>query len=79
MPYSLVWSPSPSLACQPTLTQAVLPLVAEGKNANYISAGACDSGHWHFDTCDRNDRSYYFPVAAARVAVREKSPTVLGS
>jgi hypothetical protein len=36
--------------------------VAEGKNANYTSAGACDSGHWHFDTCDRNDRSYYFPV-----------------
>jgi hypothetical protein len=36
--------------------------VAEGKNANYPSARACDSGHWHFDTCDRNDRSVYYPV-----------------
>jgi hypothetical protein len=36
--------------------------VAEGKNANYPNASACDSGHWHFDTCDRNNRSIYFPV-----------------
>jgi hypothetical protein len=39
--------------------------VAEGKNANYPSRAACDSGHWHFDTCDRNDRSYKFPVLSA--------------
>lgn len=39
--------------------------VAEGKNANYRSRAACDSGHWHFDTCDRNDRSYRFPVLSA--------------
>lgn len=36
--------------------------VAEGKNANYPSRSACDRGHWHFDTCDRNDRSVRFPV-----------------
>ncbi|MEX2049156.1 MAG: hypothetical protein WEB90_06235 [Gemmatimonadota bacterium] len=40
--------------------------VAEGKNANYPSRAACDSGHWHFDTCDRNDRSYRFPVESER-------------
>ena len=33
---------------------AVLVWVAEGKNANYRTKSACDSGHWHFDTCDRN-------------------------
>jgi hypothetical protein len=36
--------------------------VAEGKNANYRSRSSCDSGHWHFDTCDRNDRSQRFPI-----------------
>ena len=39
--------------------------VAEGKNANYRSRAACDSGHWRFDTCDRNDRSYRFPIRSA--------------
>jgi len=36
--------------------------VAEGKNANYVSQGACDSGHWHYDTCDRNDRHVAYPA-----------------
>lgn len=36
--------------------------VAEGKNANYPSKEDCDSGHWGFDTCDRNNRAYRFPV-----------------
>jgi hypothetical protein len=40
--------------------------VAEGKNANYPSKGACDSGHWGFDTCDRNARRFRFPVVSAR-------------
>jgi hypothetical protein len=39
--------------------------VAEGKNANYRSRSACDSGHWHFDTCDRNDRSLRFPIQSS--------------
>jgi hypothetical protein len=39
--------------------------VAEGKNANYVSRSACDSGHWRFDTCDRNDRSVRFPVVSS--------------
>lgn len=42
--------------------RAVVVWVAEGKNANYPSKSACDSGHWHFDTCDRNGRAYRFPV-----------------
>ncbi len=28
--------------------------VAEGKNAHYPSRGACESGHWFYDTCERN-------------------------
>jgi hypothetical protein len=44
------------------LERAPFVWVAEGKNANYPSRAACDTGHWHFDTCDRNDRSYRFPV-----------------
>jgi hypothetical protein len=36
--------------------------VAEGKNANYPSKSACDSGHWNFDTCDRNGHEVRFPV-----------------
>ena len=40
--------------------------VAEGKNANYPSRDACESGHWGFDTCDRNDRRFRFPVQSPR-------------
>ena len=40
--------------------------VAEGKNANYVSREACDSGHWFYDTCDRNRTTMRFPVAEAR-------------
>jgi hypothetical protein len=40
--------------------------VAEGKNANYPTKAACDSGHWGFDTCDRNTRAFRFPVDAPR-------------
>lgn len=40
--------------------------VAEGKNAHYPSRRACDTGHWAFDTCDRNGTAYPFPVAAGR-------------
>lgn len=40
--------------------------VAEGKNGNYPSKAACDSGHWGYDTCDRNTMAYRFPVASAR-------------
>lgn len=36
--------------------------VAEGKNANYPSKSACDSGHLQFDTCDKNGRAFLFPV-----------------
>ncbi|MEQ1855807.1 MAG: hypothetical protein ABL963_05000 [Longimicrobiales bacterium] len=39
--------------------------VAEGKNANYRSRSACDSGHWYFDTCDRNERSTRFPITSS--------------
>lgn len=39
--------------------------VAEGKNANYPSRGACDSGHWSYDTCDRNATTFRFPVERA--------------
>ena len=39
--------------------------VAEGKNANYPSRAACDSGHWGFDTCDRNERTFRFPVTSS--------------
>ena len=38
--------------------------VAEGKNANYPSAAACDRGHHFYDTCDANRFSYRFPVRA---------------
>lgn len=41
---------------------AVLVWVAEGKNANYRTKSACDSGHWHFDTCDRNDVTVRYPI-----------------
>lgn len=40
--------------------------VAEGKNGNYPSRASCDSGHWGFDTCDRNDRTFRFPVQSPR-------------
>lgn len=43
---------------------AAVVWVAEGKNANYASQDLCDSGHWHFDTCDRNDRAFRFPVTS---------------
>ncbi len=36
--------------------------VAEGKNANYASRASCDRGHWHFDTCDRNQKGVHFPI-----------------
>lgn len=61
--------------------------VAEGKNANYRSRAACDSGHWRFDTCDRNDRSYRFPIQSAARSIGSKAvlfrawagPTIAGS
>lgn len=46
------------------LDQTPFVWVAEGKNANYRSRSACDSGHWYFDTCDRNERSIRFPIAS---------------
>jgi hypothetical protein len=36
--------------------------VAKGKHGNYPSPGACDSGHWYYDSCDRNTAAYRFPV-----------------
>lgn len=40
--------------------------VAEGKNAHYPSRRACDSGHWGFDTCDRNAAAYPYPLSPDR-------------
>jgi hypothetical protein len=40
--------------------------VAEGRNANYRSAGECDRGLHSIDTCDRNDVAVMFPIASER-------------
>jgi hypothetical protein len=40
--------------------------VAEGKNAHYASRQACNRGHWFYDTCDNNENSLRYPIAAAR-------------
>ncbi len=39
--------------------------VARGKHGNYPTRGACDSGHWFYDTCDGNSAAYRFPVVSA--------------
>jgi hypothetical protein len=39
--------------------------VAKGKHANYPSRRECDSGHWYYDSCDRNDVAYRFPIVTS--------------
>ena len=46
--------------------EAPIVWVAEGRNANYPTAAACDAGHHSIDTCDRHDARFRFPVAASR-------------
>jgi len=36
--------------------------IAEGKNAAYPTKSHCDEGHMFYDTCDRNDERFTFPV-----------------
>jgi hypothetical protein len=36
--------------------------VAEGRQANYANASACDRGHSFIDTCDQNFVRYRFPI-----------------
>jgi hypothetical protein len=38
--------------------------VAKGKHANYPSRAECDTGHWYYDSCDRNDAAYRFPITS---------------
>lgn len=52
--------------------------VAEGRNANYPSRVACDSGHHSIDTCDHNDVQYRFPVAAERNIGSRQRPVAEG-
>jgi hypothetical protein len=40
--------------------------VADGKGAHYASRTDCDRAHLFYDTCDRNDVKYTFPIATAR-------------
>jgi hypothetical protein len=39
--------------------------VAKGKHGNYPSPRECDSGHWYYDSCDRNDVAYRFPIVTS--------------
>jgi hypothetical protein len=36
--------------------------VANGRNANYPTRGACERGHWWIDTCAGERTTYVFPV-----------------
>jgi hypothetical protein len=40
--------------------------VASGKHANYVSKAQCDTGHWYYDSCDRNVVYQRFPIRSAR-------------
>lgn len=40
--------------------------VASGKHGNYPSRERCDTGHWYYDSCDRNTASYRFPIVSVR-------------
>jgi hypothetical protein len=40
--------------------------VADGKGAHYPSRADCDRAHFFYDTCDRNDAKYRYPVASSR-------------
>jgi hypothetical protein len=40
--------------------------VADGKGAHYASRKDCDRAHLFYDTCDRNDARYRYPVATVR-------------
>ncbi len=40
----------------------LLVWVAEGKNANYTSRAACDRAHFRYDTCDRNESTFRYPI-----------------
>jgi hypothetical protein len=39
--------------------------VARGKHANYPSRRECDTGHWYYDSCDRNSVAYRFPIVSS--------------
>lgn len=59
------WFGSDELGALEWLNEAGGPIrvwVAEGKNANYPTRDRCDRGHWWYDTCDRNELKYRFPV-----------------
>jgi hypothetical protein len=53
--------------------------VAEGKQANYPSAAACDAGHWFYDTCDRNSRTYRFPIVRHALNIGSRAKPLNGS
>jgi hypothetical protein len=49
--------------------------VANGRNANYASRGACDRGHWRLDTCSGGRARYRFPLTAARNVGSRSAPS----
>jgi hypothetical protein len=39
--------------------------VARDKHGGYPSRGACDAGHWFYDSCDHNDQEIRLPILRA--------------
>ena len=58
--------------------QAPVVWVAEGRQANYPSASACDAGHWFYDTCDRNTGIYRFPIVRHEQNIGSRAKPVNG-
>jgi hypothetical protein len=58
--------------------QAPVVWVAEGRQANYPSASACDAGHWFYDTCDHNTGSYRFPIVRLQQNIGSRAQPVNG-
>ena len=58
---------------------APLVWVAEGRHANYPGRAACDRGHMHVDTCDRNRLGYRFPIVSMAQNIGSRTRPVGGA